>query len=232
MMTSKVGLALDVALTTGCRDGHGRGRFDGLARATLLTAMSPRLARAERFDIPVQRTYRTGHEDPEQYEEAVLEDRESKFSEHRGNSRGWGWLLLILRRGPIQDSGAADGDRVAVEQRGRLDMMAFDIHAVGGARSRAMTVLPLSVMSICMWRREMPGSSITISQSDPRPMMVLLSVSRYWCSPISSIGQSSVCASVVTGTVLPCTDSLVSLKLLLVRSRSSSKITTTGPTNA
>jgi hypothetical protein len=62
------------ACRRGC-GGYGRRRFDGLARGTLLTTMSPRLARAERFDIPVQRTYRTGHEDPKQYEKPVLEDR-------------------------------------------------------------------------------------------------------------------------------------------------------------
>ncbi len=78
----------------------------------------------------------------------------------------------------------------------------------------------------------MPGSSITMSQPEPRPRIVLSFVSRYWLLFTSSMGQSSVCASVVTGTALPCTDSDVSLKLPLSGRGPSSKITTTGPTNA
>ena len=83
----------------------------------------------ERLDITTQGTHDKPEKHPQQDEIPVLEDCEGKFGGHN-ETRSQAGSVLILRRSPIQDAGTADGNGVAVKQRGRGNLMPFDECAV------------------------------------------------------------------------------------------------------
>lgn len=103
----------------------------GLMHFTLTATTRARRSRTERLDVLAQRTYGQPDEYPQQDQESILEQGECQFG-HKWTTFGrvldysWAWA-----EAPVQDAGTADGDGVAVEQRGGGHLVALHVRAVG-----------------------------------------------------------------------------------------------------
>ena len=79
-----------------------------------------------------------------------------------------------------------DGDRVAVEQRCRLNMMAFDVHAVGGVQvagdDGVAVVGDVELLHVTTGDAGVVDDDVAIRTTADDGLSS--SVSRYWCSPI------------------------------------------------